>query len=81
MELLTAFKQWFQEDVSGRINNAINIAILLALITTCSRVSENGRNIEQIKSQTQAQIQPVMDEQILKKQVIELLIQNLEANK
>ena len=77
MELITAFKQWFQEDVSGRINNVINILILLALVTTCSRVTDNGREIQQIKQQTQAQIQPVTDEQILKKQVIELLIQNL----
>lgn len=77
MELLTAVKQWFQEDASGRINNVINIAILLALITTCSRVSENGRDIQQIKQQTQAQLQPVQDEELLKKQVIELLIQNL----
>ena len=81
MELLTALKQWFQEDVSGRINNVINIAILLAIVTTCSRVSENGRDIQQIKQQTQAQLQPVQDEQMLKKRVIELLIQNLEANK
>lgn len=81
MELLTALRQWFQEDVSGRINNVINIAILLALVTTCSRVTDNGRNIEQIQQQTQAQIQPVMDEQMLKQRVIELLIQNLEANK
>ena len=81
MELLTALKQWFQEDVSGRINNAINIAILLALITTCSRVTDNGRAIQQVQSQTQAQLQPVQDEAILKKQVIELLIQNLEAQK
>ena len=77
MELLTALKQWFQEDVSGRINNVINIAILLALLTTCSRVTDNGREIQQIRQQTQAQLQPVQDEQILKKRVIEMLIQNL----
>lgn len=81
MELLTALRQWFQEDVSGRINNIINILILLALITTCSRVTDNGRNIEQIKSQTQATVQPVMDEDLLKKRIIELLIQNLEQPK
>ena len=81
MELLTALKQWFQEDVSGRINNAINIAILLALITTCSRVTDNGRAIQQVHSQTQAQLQPVQDEQMLRKRVIELLIQNLDQAK
>ena len=70
-------RDWLGTDVNGRINMIINIAILLAIISTCSRVSENGRNIQQIQSQTQATIQPVRDEDILKKQVIELLIQNL----
>ena len=81
MELLTALRQWFQEDVSGRINNIINILILLALITTCSRVTDNGRNIEQMRTQTSAQSQAVADEEILKKRVIELLLQNLEQTK
>ena len=81
MELLTALRQWFQEDVSGRINNVINIAILLALITTCSRVSENGRDIEQIQSQTQAQLQPVTDEAVLKRQIINTIISKLNEVK
>ena len=55
----------------------INILMLVAIMTTCSRVSQNGENIQQIRSQTQAQLQPVADEELLKKRVIELLIQNL----
>lgn len=81
MDLIRAIYQgiteWLGKDVNGRINMIINILILLAIMTTCSRVSENGRNIQQIQSQTQAQLQPVDQEQILKKRVIELLIQNL----
>ena len=70
-------RDWLGTDITGRINMIINILILVAIVTTCSGVSENGRNIQQIQSQTQATIQPVRDEDILKKQVIELLIQNL----
>ena len=85
MDLIRAIYQgimdWLGTDVNGRINMIINIAILLAIMTTCSRVTENGQNIQQIQSQTSAQLQPVQDEEILKKRVIELLIQNLEAQK
>ena len=69
--------EWLGKDVNGRINMMINLLILVAIMTTCSRVGENGRNIQQIQSQTQASIQPVEDEELLKKRVIELLIQNL----
>lgn len=85
MDLVRAIYQgiteWLGTDVNGRINMMINLLILLAIMTTCSRVTENGRTIEQIQSQTAATIQPVQDEEILKKRVIELLIQNLEAQK
>ena len=85
MDLIRAIYQgiteWLGTDVNGRINMMINLLILLAIMTTCSRVAENGRNIEQIQSQTAATIQPMQDEEILKKRVIELLIQNLEAQK
>lgn len=81
MDLVTAIyegiRDWLGTDINGRINMIINILILVAIMTTCSRVSENGKNIQQIQSQTQATIQPVADEELLKKQVIELLIQNL----
>jgi len=70
-------RDWLGTDINGRINMMINLLILLAIMTTCSRVTENGRNIQQIQSQTQATIQPVEDEELLKKRVIELLIQNL----
>ena len=70
-------RDWLGTDINGRINMIINMAILLAIMTTCSRVTENGKNIQQIQSQTQATIQPVEDEELLKKRVIELLIQNL----
>ena len=70
-------RDWLGTDINGRINMIINIAILVAIMTTCSRVAENGQNIQQIQSQTQATIQPVEDEELLKKRVIELLIQNL----
>ena len=65
-------RDWLGTDVTGRINMMINLLILLAIMTTCSRVSENAENIQQIRSQTQATIQPVEDEELLKKRVIEL---------
>ena len=81
MDLIRAIYQgiteWLGTDVNGRINMIINILILVAIMTTCSRVAENSQNIQQIQSQTQATIQPVEDEELLKKRVIELLIQNL----
>lgn len=76
MELITAVKQWFQEDLSGRINNIINILILLAILSTCSTVSR----VEQ-KILEQAQVQPIIDEQLLKKQIINTIIQKLNEEK
>ena len=76
MELITAVKQWFQEDLSGRINMAINIAILLAILSTCSTVSR-----VELKLNQQGSIQPVEDEQLLKKRIIEQLIRQLDQGK
>jgi hypothetical protein len=76
--MLEKIKSWLGEDINGRINMAINIMILLAIMTTCSRVVDVDERTQQIQSQTQAQIQPVVDEDILKGRIIEFMIQTLE---
>jgi hypothetical protein len=81
MELITAIKQWFQEDLSGRINNIINILILLAILNTCSAVSRVEQRLERVQQQTEAQIQPILDEEVLKRQIINTIIQKLNEAK
>ena len=75
MELLTAIKQWFQEDLSGRINNIINILILLAILSTCSTVSRVEQKLDQHLNE------PVQSEQELKKRIVEQLIYQLDQGK
>jgi hypothetical protein len=83
MELITALKQWFQEDLSGRINNIINILILLAIVTTCSKVEDSSQRIQKIQQQTSATIQPmamqqpITDEQI-QKMILDVMIAKLQ---
>ena len=81
MELITQIKQWFQEDSSGRINMAINIAILLAILSTCSTVNRVEQRLERVQQQTSAQIQPIIDEEVLKRQIINTIIQKLNEVK
>jgi hypothetical protein len=81
MELITQIKQWFQEDSSGRINMAINIAILLAILNTCSAVSRVEQRLERVQQQTSAQIQPIIDEEVLKRQIINTIISRLNEAK
>lgn len=76
--VLDRIKSWLGDDINGRINMAINLMILLAIMTTCSRVVDVDERTRQIQSQTQAQIQPVVDEDILKGRIIEFMIQTLE---
>lgn len=64
---------------SGMVNMAINLAILFFLFSVASGIKEVRQEIQQVKSQTQAQIQPVMDEELFKKQVLEFLIQQLDT--
>ena len=80
MELITAVKQWFQEDLSGRINNIINILILLAILSTCSTVSRVEQKVDSIRQQT-GSLQPIADEELLKKRIVELLIRQLDHGK
>lgn len=83
MELITALKQWFQEDLSGRINNIINILILLAIVTTCSKVEDSNQRIQKIQQQTSATIQPmamqqpITDEQI-QRMILDVMIAKLQ---
>jgi hypothetical protein len=83
MELITALKQWFQEDLSGRINNIINILILLAIVTTCSKVEDSSQRIQKIQQQTSATIQPmamqqpITDEQI-QRMILDVMIAKLQ---
>lgn len=81
MELITQIKQWFQEDLSGRINNIINILILLAILNTCSAVSRVEQRLERVQQQTAAQIQPILDEEVLKRQIINTIISKLNEAK
>jgi hypothetical protein len=81
MELITQIKQWFQEDLSGRINNIINILILLAILNTCSAVSRVEQRLERVQQQTSAQIQPIIDEEVLKRQIINTIISKLNEAK
>ena len=71
MELLTALKQWFQEDLSARINNIINILILLAILSTCSTVNRVERQLLETQTATAS------DEEMLKHRLIETIIQKL----
>lgn len=64
---------------SGMVNMAINLAILFFLFSVASGIKEVRQEIQQVKSQTQAQIQPVMDEELFKKRVLEFLIQQLDT--
>lgn len=63
---------------SGMVNMAINLAILFFLFSVASGIKEVRQEIQQVKSQTEAQIQPVMDEELFKKRVLEFLIQQLD---
>ena len=63
---------------SGMVNMVINLAILFFLFSVASGIKDLQQEIQQVKSQTQAQIQPVMDEELFKKRVLEFLIQQLD---
>jgi len=83
MELARAFWQavrdWFGNDPSGRINMVINLLILLAIVSTCSRVADNGERLERLESRSVQVEQQSRDEDVLKQRIVELLIQNLET--
>ena len=66
---------------SGMVNMVINLAILFFLFSVASGIKDLQQEIQQVKSQTQAQIQPVVDEEIFKKRMIEFLIQQLDQQK
>lgn len=66
---------------SGMVNMVINLAILFFLFSVASGIKDIKQEIQQVKSQTQAQIQPVVDEEIFKKRMIEFLIQQLDQQK
>ena len=66
---------------SGLVNMIINLAILYLLFTVASGIRDVKQTLSQIQQQTQATVQPVMDEELLKKRIIELLLQNLEQPK
>ena len=66
---------------SGLVNMIINLAILYLLFTVASGIRDVKQNLSQVQQQTQATVQPVMDEELLKKRIIELLLQNLEQPK
>lgn len=83
MELARALWQsvrdWFGNDPSGRINMVINLLILLAIMSTCSRVADNGERLERLESRSVQVEQQSADEDVLKQRIVELLIQNLET--
>ena len=66
---------------SGLVNMIINLSILYLLFTVASGIRDVKQTLSQIQQQTQATVQPVMDEDLLKKRIIELLLQNLEQPK
>jgi hypothetical protein len=66
---------------SGMVNMVINLAILFFLFSVAAGIKDLQQEIQQVKSQTQAQIQPVVDEEIFKKRMIEFLIQQLDQQK
>ena len=66
---------------SGLVNMIINLSILYLLFTVASGIQDVKQTLSQIQQQTQATVQPVMDEDLLKKRIIELLLQNLEQPK
>jgi hypothetical protein len=74
-----AVRDWFGNDPSGRINMVINLLILLAIVSTCSRVADNGERLERLESRSVQVEQQSRDEDVLKQRIVELLIQNLET--
>ena len=66
---------------SGLVNMVINLAILYLLFTVASGIKDVKQTLSQVQQQTQATIQPQADEELLKKRIIELLLQNLEQPK
>ena len=77
--LWQAVRDWFGDDPSGRINMVINLLILLAIVSTCSRVADNGERLERLESRSVQVEQQSRDEDVLKQRIVELLIQNLET--
>jgi len=77
--LWQAVRDWFGNDPSGRINMVINLLILLAIVSTCSRVADNGERLERLESRSVQVEQQSRDEDVLKQRIVELLIQNLET--
>ena len=77
--LWQAVRDWFGNDPSGRINMVINLLILLAIMSTCSRVADNGESLERLESRSVQVEQQSRDEDVLKQRIVELLIQNLET--
>ena len=78
--MLEKIKNKISEN-SGLVNMIINLAILYLLFTVASGIRDVKQTLSQIQQQTQATVQPVMDEELLKKRIIELLLQNLEQPK
>ena len=66
---------------SGLVNMIINLAILYLLFTVATGLRDVKQTLSQVQQQTQATIQPQADEELLKKRIIELLLQNLEQPK
>lgn len=77
--LWEAVRDWLGDDSSGRINMVINLLILLAIMSTCSRVADNGERLERLESRSIQVEQQSADEDVLKQRIVELLIQNLET--
>lgn len=77
MEMLESLQKWLKEDFNGKINMAINLMILLAIMTTCSKVSDVDQRTKKIESQTQASIQPIQSdtEQVMKRFIEAILLQ------
>ena len=70
---------------SGMVNMVINLAILFMLLSTVSGINDLKNEIDQIKGHlqkhTQAQTVNATDEEILKKRMLEFLVQKLESQR
>ena len=66
---------------SGLVNMIINLAILYLLFTVASGIRSVDNKVTQIQQQTTAQIQPITDEEVLKRQIINTIISKLNEAK
>jgi hypothetical protein len=64
---------------SGLVNMAINLAILFLLFTVASGIKDIKQSVVRVEQQTVGTIQPIMDEEMFKKRMIEFFIQKLET--